>query len=50
MLNVLLGIFPGLFLYVVEIGQIAFVIVIIVFAFAVIIKIQKNKKSRKLTY
>jgi ABC-type protease/lipase transport system fused ATPase/permease subunit len=41
------GIFSHLFLYAVEIGQIAFVIAVIVFVIAVIVKIIKNKQTRK---
>jgi hypothetical protein len=40
------GIFQSLFLYVVEIGQVAFIVVIIVFSIAIVIKIQKNRKSK----
>jgi len=47
MQNLIFGIFPNLFLYVVEMGQIAFVIAIIVFAIAIVIKIQKNRESKK---
>jgi hypothetical protein len=47
MINIMFfGIFPSLFLYVVEIGQIMFVGMIIVFSVAIIVKI-KNNKSRK---
>lgn len=39
------GIFSHLFLYTLEIGQIAFVVAVIVFVVAVIVKIIKNKKT-----
>jgi len=41
------GLLPHLFLYTMEIGQIAFVIAVILFAVSVIIKIIKNRKARK---
>lgn len=42
-----LEIFSHLFLYTVEIGQIAFVIAVILFAIAIVVKIIKNRKIRK---
>jgi phosphotransferase system glucose/maltose/N-acetylglucosamine-specific IIC component len=41
------GLFPHLFLYTMEIGQIAFVIAVILFAIAIVVKIMKNKKAKK---
>jgi len=41
------GFFPRLFLYTIEIGQIAFVIVIILFTISIIVKIMKNRKAKK---
>jgi hypothetical protein len=41
------GFFPHLFLYTMEIGQIAFVIVVILFAISIIVKIIKNRKAKK---
>jgi len=47
MINVLfIGFLSHLFLYVVEIGQIAFVVAVIVIVSAVIIKIIKNRKEK----
>lgn len=51
MFNILFfEIFSHLFLYTVEIGQIAFIIAVIVFAVAILIKIIKNKKTRKINW
>jgi phosphatidylserine synthase len=41
------GLLPNLFLYTMEIGQIAFVIAVILFVVSVIVKIIKNRKTRK---
>ena len=41
------GLLPHLFLYTMEIGQIAFFVAIIVISVSVIIKIIKNKKTKK---
>jgi phosphatidylserine synthase len=41
------GIFPHFFLYVVEIGQIAFVVAVFLFVIAIVVKIIKNKKTQK---
>ena len=41
------GFFPHLILYTMEIGQIAFVIVVILFAISIIVKIIKNRKVKK---
>ena len=41
------GFFHHLFLYTMEIGQIAFVIVVILFAISIIVKIIKNRKAKK---
>jgi hypothetical protein len=41
------GLFPHLFLYIVEIGQIAFVIAVILFAVSIVVKIIKNQKTKK---
>ena len=41
------GFLPHLFLYPMEIGQIAFVIVVILFAISIIVKIMKNRKAKK---
>ena len=41
------GLFPHLFLYTVEIGQIAFVIAAILFAVSIVVKIIKNQKAKK---
>ncbi len=41
------GLFPHLFLYTIDIGQIAFVIAVILFAIAIVVKIMKNKKAKK---
>jgi hypothetical protein len=40
-------VFPHLFLYTMEIGQIAFVIAVILFAISIIVKIIKNRKAKK---
>lgn len=48
MFNILFfGLFSHLFLYTMEIGQIAFVIAVILLAVSVIVKIIKNRKARK---
>mgnify|MGYP001606404223 CR=1 FL=1 len=41
------GLFPHLFLYTMEIGQMAFFIAVILFAISVVVKIIKNRKARK---
>jgi len=41
------GLLPHLFLYTIEIGQIAFFVTVIVISVSVIIKIIKNKKTKK---
>jgi hypothetical protein len=41
------GLLPHLFLYTIEIGQIAFVVAIIVISVSVIVKIIKNRKTKK---
>lgn len=41
------GIFSHLFLYTIEIGQIAFIITIIIITVSIIIKIIKNRKIKK---
>ena len=41
------GIFPYLFLSTVEIGQIAFIVTVILITMAVIIKILKNRKINR---
>ncbi len=41
------GFFHHFLLYTMEIGQIAFVIVVILFAISIIVKIIKNRKAKK---
>jgi len=47
---IFLGIFPSLFLYFVEIGQIMFIVLIIVFSVAIIVKIKKIADQGNIHY
>ena len=50
MLTILfVGAFPHLFLFTIEIGELAFIVVIILLSVSIIIKIIKNKKTGKIS-
>jgi len=42
------GLLPHLFLYTIEIGQIAFVVAVVLITISVIVKIFKNRKTKKI--
>jgi hypothetical protein len=41
--------YPHLFLFTMELGELAFIVVIILLSISIIIKIIKNKKTRKIS-